>query len=427
MFGSCPTRAMRALRMCLASSWNTAAGAPAGASASDNVTDGFDGRACANTSAVCFVRTSGLEMIWSKSTPRCASALASFFSARDPVAGQRPFRIVRIVVTAFGGNAVSNQIELERRHISAACPARLRVLAAATIFSGRDRLGECELATSDADAGGHARAGAGTATTYLPCKQAALLLDPARDGGERFVWRRRGRCGAACTAATCVCRICRSCSRPRIVLRSASRVRTCAAAARDPAVGRELEPVAKLLGGNPHLVKVLGHVELAGRLDRRRRGAAIGSSGGTQAPCARRRSVSAASAVDDTERAGGPALHVSTAASSLSIVSRRLSRSPTTCSRTSCERAASRDPSDLRQLVDQVERDVQFPDRAERLGQTADLPARFLRLSSLRARSRAPARPRAAVARRPGPGGRRDRRPRPRPADTGRSARARRL
>ena len=136
-----------------------------GASASESVIDGCDGRNCENTSAVCFVLTSGLEMIRSKSTPRWASALASFFSALIPSTGQRTLRIVRVLVTTFGGDAVSNEVELEGCHVS--LPAR-RVCgsSAVTIFSGRDRLRQAAATSERTPAVTPCRAG--TAATYFP-------------------------------------------------------------------------------------------------------------------------------------------------------------------------------------------------------------------------------------------------------------------
>ncbi len=62
-----------------------------------------------------------------------------FAQRRNPFRGERTLRVVRIVIAAFGGDAVPDQVELERRHDQRA-PDAARTGArrrARVIFSGR--------------------------------------------------------------------------------------------------------------------------------------------------------------------------------------------------------------------------------------------------------------------------------------------------
>ena len=85
MFGSWPTSAMLALRECLAISWMTAAGVPAGASESLELDRRLLGQVFGEDVRRLAGPDSGLVMIRSNATPSAASALASCFKAVMPL------------------------------------------------------------------------------------------------------------------------------------------------------------------------------------------------------------------------------------------------------------------------------------------------------------------------------------------------------
>ena len=107
---------------------------------------------------------------------------------------------------------------------------------------------------------------AGNCDDVAPVQVTALVFDQARqDASPASGVLRRPR-GAAPTAATWCCRICRSCRRPsaswtRLITCSVSRAR------RGAALVGDLERVAQLLRGDPDLVQRLRRVDLPGLVD----------------------------------------------------------------------------------------------------------------------------------------------------------------
>ena len=111
--------------MCCASSCITAAGVPAGASASLVVTAGFGLEALGeDIGGLLRAQQRARDDVIEGDVERVERP-GFLLQPLDPRARERPLRVVGIFVAALRRDAVANQIQLESRHTSAA-PAQRR-------------------------------------------------------------------------------------------------------------------------------------------------------------------------------------------------------------------------------------------------------------------------------------------------------------
>ena len=316
----------RPFRMCFAGSWKTAVGVPAGARASDVATGGSRSRICANTSAVCLVRTSGLLASLIEIDAERDERLRFAPQLRDAVVRLADAcGVVGIIGATFCGDAVSNQIQLQRCHVSGG----LRGLRArgSDIFTDRPR-GAVRRATISVRTVCVDSRSVSSCLTYLPCGS-GLFFDPA--WRLHRVRRERGPSrGLRLHRGSVPLQHLEVVQPSWRFLRALERAHVQRGGFPDRC-RRRFPAHTELLRRDPHLVQLF-EMQLAGVVDsdfgQRARSSAAPNT-------CRRAPVQSCRSASLTERSGVSAYRRRRARVSSSIVSRFRSRSSMTCNRTS--------------------------------------------------------------------------------------------